>query len=47
MYTGILLLGMSLGLALGTWLLPIAASLGFTLVLPDPHGGAVPDRAPR
>ena len=32
MYTGILLLGMSLGLALGTWLLPIAASLGFTLL---------------
>jgi protein-S-isoprenylcysteine O-methyltransferase Ste14 len=32
MYTGILLLGMSLGLALGTWLLPIAASLVFTLL---------------
>ena len=32
MYTGILLLGMSLGLALGTWLLPIAASLAFTLL---------------
>src|SRR3954452_21457921 len=32
MYTGILLLGMSLGLALGTWLLPVAASLMFTLL---------------
>ena len=32
MYTGILMLGMSLGLALGTWLLPIAASLMFTLL---------------
>jgi protein-S-isoprenylcysteine O-methyltransferase Ste14 len=32
MYTGILLLGMSLGLALGTWLLPLAASFMFTLL---------------
>jgi protein-S-isoprenylcysteine O-methyltransferase Ste14 len=32
MYTGILMLGMSLGLALGTWLLPLAASLMFTLL---------------
>lgn len=32
MYTGILLLGMNLGLALGTWLLPLAASLMFTLL---------------
>jgi protein-S-isoprenylcysteine O-methyltransferase Ste14 len=32
MYTGILMLGMSLGLALGTWLLPVAASLMFTLL---------------
>jgi len=32
MYTGVLLLGMSLGLALGTWLLPVAASLMFTLL---------------
>jgi protein-S-isoprenylcysteine O-methyltransferase Ste14 len=32
MYTGVLLLGMSLGLGLGTWLLPVAASLMFTLL---------------
>jgi protein-S-isoprenylcysteine O-methyltransferase Ste14 len=32
MYTGILMLGMSLGLALGTWLLPLAASLMFKLL---------------
>lgn len=33
MYTGVLLLGMSLGLALGTWLLPAAAGLMFTLLV--------------
>jgi protein-S-isoprenylcysteine O-methyltransferase Ste14 len=32
MYIGILMVGMSLGLALGTWLLPVAASLMFTLL---------------
>jgi len=32
MYTGILLVGMSLGLALETWLLPLATSLVFTLM---------------
>jgi protein-S-isoprenylcysteine O-methyltransferase Ste14 len=32
MYTNILVVGMSLGLALGTWLLPLAASLMFTLL---------------
>jgi protein-S-isoprenylcysteine O-methyltransferase Ste14 len=32
MYTGILMAGMSLGLALGTWLLPLAASLMFMLL---------------
>jgi protein-S-isoprenylcysteine O-methyltransferase Ste14 len=32
MYTGILMVGMTLGVALGTWLLPIAASLMFTLL---------------
>jgi protein-S-isoprenylcysteine O-methyltransferase Ste14 len=32
MYTGVLLLGISLGLALGTWLLPLTASLTFTLL---------------
>ena len=32
MYTGILLAGVSLGLALGTWLLPLGASLTFTLL---------------
>jgi protein-S-isoprenylcysteine O-methyltransferase Ste14 len=32
MYIGILMVGMSLGLALGTWLLPVAAGLMFTLL---------------
>lgn len=32
MYLGILMLGASLGLALGTWLLPIAAVVMFTLL---------------
>jgi protein-S-isoprenylcysteine O-methyltransferase Ste14 len=32
MYTGILMVGVSLGLALGTWLLPLAATLMFTLL---------------
>jgi protein-S-isoprenylcysteine O-methyltransferase Ste14 len=32
MYTGILMVGMSIGLALGTWLLPLAATLMFTLL---------------
>jgi protein-S-isoprenylcysteine O-methyltransferase Ste14 len=32
MYTGVLMVGMSLGLALGTWLLPVAASLVFALL---------------
>jgi protein-S-isoprenylcysteine O-methyltransferase Ste14 len=32
MYTGILMMGFSLGLALGTWLLPFGASLVFTLM---------------
>ncbi len=32
MYTGILMLGVSLGLALGTWLLPLASTLMFTLL---------------
>jgi protein-S-isoprenylcysteine O-methyltransferase Ste14 len=32
MYTGVLMVGMSLGLALGTWLLPVAASLIFALL---------------
>jgi protein-S-isoprenylcysteine O-methyltransferase Ste14 len=32
MYTGILIVGMSLGLALGTWLLPLSASLMFALL---------------
>jgi protein-S-isoprenylcysteine O-methyltransferase Ste14 len=31
MYTGVLAAGMSVGLALGTWLLPLGASLVFTL----------------
>jgi protein-S-isoprenylcysteine O-methyltransferase Ste14 len=31
MYTGVLMLGLSLGLALGTWLLPLSASLMFAL----------------
>ncbi|MFL6351691.1 MAG: methyltransferase family protein [Bryobacteraceae bacterium] len=33
MYTGILMVGMSLGLALATWLLPLAAGLVFTLLV--------------
>jgi protein-S-isoprenylcysteine O-methyltransferase Ste14 len=32
MYTGVLLLGLGLGLALGTWLLPVLTSLTFTLL---------------
>jgi protein-S-isoprenylcysteine O-methyltransferase Ste14 len=32
MYTGVLLVGIALGLALGTWLAPVAASLMFTLL---------------
>jgi len=32
MYTGVLIMGLSLGMALGTWLLPIAAILIFTLL---------------
>jgi protein-S-isoprenylcysteine O-methyltransferase Ste14 len=32
MYTGIVMVGMSLGLALGTWLLPVASSLMFALL---------------
>jgi protein-S-isoprenylcysteine O-methyltransferase Ste14 len=32
MYTGILMLGISLGLALGTWLVPLSASFVFALV---------------
>jgi protein-S-isoprenylcysteine O-methyltransferase Ste14 len=32
MYTGILMMGLSLGLALGTWLVPLCASLIFTLL---------------
>jgi len=32
MYTGILMVGLSLGLAMGTWLLPLSASLMFTLL---------------
>ena len=32
MYTGVLLLGISLGLALANWLVPVAASLTFTLL---------------
>ena len=32
MYIGMLMVGMSLCLALGTWLLPVAASLMFTLL---------------
>ena len=31
MYTGVLMAGLSLGLALGTWLIPLATSLVFTL----------------
>lgn len=32
MYTGILLVGASLGLALGTWLIPLAATMTFCLM---------------
>jgi len=32
MYTGILILGFSLGLAVGTWLLPLGATLVFSLL---------------
>ena len=32
MYTGILMAGLSFGLALGTWLVPAAAGLMFTLL---------------
>ena len=32
MYTGVLMVGLSLGLALGTWLVPIGAGLMFTLL---------------
>lgn len=32
MYTGVLVLGLSLGLALGTWLTPLGASVIFTLL---------------
>ena len=32
MYTGILLLGASLGLALGTWLVPLAATAMFLIL---------------
>ena len=32
MYTGVLLLGLTLGLALGTWLIPLAAIAMFTLL---------------
>jgi protein-S-isoprenylcysteine O-methyltransferase Ste14 len=32
MYTGVLLLGLGLGLALGTWLLPVLTSLTFALL---------------
>jgi protein-S-isoprenylcysteine O-methyltransferase Ste14 len=32
MYTGVLLLGVSLGVALGTWLLPLLAAVIFTLL---------------
>ena len=32
MYTGILMVGMSLGLALGTWLVPFAAGVMFALL---------------
>ena len=32
MYTGVLLLGIALGLALANWLVPVAASLTFTLL---------------
>jgi protein-S-isoprenylcysteine O-methyltransferase Ste14 len=32
MYTGILMVGLSLGIALGTWLVPVAAGLTFSLL---------------
>ena len=32
MYTGVLMVGLSLGLALGTWLVPVSAGLMFTLL---------------
>jgi protein-S-isoprenylcysteine O-methyltransferase Ste14 len=32
MYTGILMIGFSLGLALGTWLLPASATLVFSIL---------------
>jgi protein-S-isoprenylcysteine O-methyltransferase Ste14 len=32
MYSGILMLGASLGLALGTWLLPLAATVMFAIL---------------
>jgi protein-S-isoprenylcysteine O-methyltransferase Ste14 len=32
MYSGILILGTSLGLAFGTWLLPLAATIMFTIL---------------
>jgi len=32
MYTGVLAVGISFGLAIGTWLLPLASSLIFTLL---------------
>ncbi len=32
MYVGILMSGVSLGLALGSWLLPVAATVMFTLL---------------
>jgi protein-S-isoprenylcysteine O-methyltransferase Ste14 len=32
MYTGVLMAGLSLGLALGSWLVPVAAGLMFTLL---------------
>ena len=32
MYTGVLAAGLSIGLALGTWLVPVGASLTFTLL---------------
>jgi protein-S-isoprenylcysteine O-methyltransferase Ste14 len=32
MYTGVLMIGMSLGLAIGTWLVPLGAGLIFTIL---------------
>jgi protein-S-isoprenylcysteine O-methyltransferase Ste14 len=32
MYSGILMIGLSLGLALGTWLLPLAATVMFAIL---------------